>query len=65
MKVLVDLEQCEGNRKCMLVCPEVFRVDEASDRVELLVAEPDESLRRKVQEAVDKCPRGALSLLDQ
>jgi ferredoxin len=63
MKVRVDLDLCEGNALCVRAAPEVFRVTE-DDYVELLTAEPPEELRLQVKEAVRRCPRGALSLMD-
>jgi ferredoxin len=62
MRVVVDADQCEGNARCMKLCPEVFRVGE-DDRVEILIERPDESLRAKVERAVEKCPRQALSIV--
>ena len=63
MRVVVDTEQCEGNARCVRICPEVFQVDE-KDKLHLLVERPDEALRAKVQLAVSRCPRQALSLED-
>ncbi len=64
MRVVVDTEQCEGNAKCMRICPEVFRVDE-NDKLHILVEQPDEALRQRVQLAVGRCPRQALRLLEE
>lgn len=61
MKVLIDYDRCEGNAVCMKVCPEVFEVGE-DDKVRLLVKQPDEELRAKVEAAVRRCPRQALAL---
>lgn len=61
MKVLVDYDRCEGNAVCMKVCPEVFEVGD-DDRVRLLVKEPSEDLRAKVEAAVRRCPRQALAV---
>ena len=61
MKVLVDYDRCEGNAVCMKVCPEVFEVVD-DDLVRLLVKEPSEDLRAKVEAAVRRCPRQALAV---
>jgi ferredoxin len=61
MKVVVDFDLCEANAVCMDVCPEVFRVEE-DDTLTVLIEEPPESLRSKVEEAVRLCPRQAISL---
>ena len=61
MRILVDRDLCEGNAVCMKVCPEVFTVDD-DDQVRLLVEQPPEDLRAKVETAVRRCPRQALKL---
>ena len=61
VKVVVDYDLCEANAVCMDTCPEVFRVEE-DDTLTILIEEPEESLRGKVEEAVRLCPRQAISL---
>jgi ferredoxin len=47
----------------MAVAPEVFEVDD-DDNLNLLQEEPPEDLRPKVEEAVRRCPKQALSIQD-
>lgn len=61
MKVKVDFDLCESNAVCMGVAPEVFEVRE-DDFLYILDDNPPESLRGKLQEAVQACPRAAISL---
>jgi ferredoxin len=61
MKIRIDYDLCEGNAVCMKVCPEVFEVGD-DDRARLRIKEPDENLRAKVEAAVRRCPRQALSI---
>jgi ferredoxin len=61
MRVVVDYDLCESNAICMAVAPEVFEVDD-DDNLNLLQEEPPEELRGKVEEAVRRCPKQALSL---
>ncbi len=61
MKIRIDYDLCEGNAVCMKVCPEVFEVGD-DDRARLRVKTPDENLRAKVEAAVRRCPRQALSI---
>ncbi len=61
MKVVIDYDLCEGNAQCMKICPEVFEVGE-DDRARLLVKHPGEELRAKVEAAVRRCPRQAISI---
>lgn len=63
MRVVVDQGLCEGNGVCVNACPEVFAVG-SDDRAHLLVEIPDEHLRTKIETAVRRCPRQALSLTD-
>jgi ferredoxin len=61
MKIVIDYDLCEANAVCMDVCPECFRVEE-DDTLTVLIEEPPEELRGKVEEAVRLCPRQAISL---
>jgi ferredoxin len=63
MKVVVDYDLCEANAVCVDQAPEVFRVDE-NDNLHVLIENPPESLRKKVEAAVRLCPRQALSIVD-
>ncbi len=61
MRVVVDFDLCESNAICMQVAPEVFEVRD-DDFLYVLQEEPDESLRPKVEEAVRRCPKQAISI---
>ena len=61
MRVIVDWDLCESNALCMDAAPEVFEVDD-DDELHLLQEHPPEELRTKVEEAVRRCPKAALSL---
>jgi ferredoxin len=61
MRVVVDFDLCESNAICMQVAPEVFEVRD-DDFLYILQEEPDESLRPKVEEAVRRCPKQAISI---
>jgi ferredoxin len=63
MKILIDYDLCEGNAVCMKVAPEVFVVGD-DDRARLINPNPGADLRAKVEAAVRRCPRQALSLVD-
>lgn len=63
MKIRIDYDLCEGNAVCMKVAPEVFVVGE-DDRAHLLDPNPSEELRSKVELAVRRCPRQALSIVE-
>ena len=61
MRVLVNRDLCEGNALCVKEAPEVFALGD-DDQVRILFDDPDESLRAKVDRAVRRCPRNALTL---
>jgi ferredoxin len=61
VKVVVDYDLCESNAICMGIVPEVFEVRD-DDNLYLLQEEPPEALRAKVEEAVRRCPKQAISL---
>jgi ferredoxin len=65
MRLKIDLKLCQGHGVCEDEAPEVFRVVEkvgAYDHVELVVEEPGEELRPKVELAVRYCPNRVLSI---
>jgi len=61
VRVVVDFDRCESNAVCMGIVPEVFEVRE-DDFLYILMEEPPEELRGKVEEAVRLCPKQAISL---
>ena len=61
MKVVVDYDLCESNAICMGIAPEVFEVRD-DDNLYLLQEEPPEELRGKVEEAIRRCPKQAITL---
>ena len=63
MRVVADLQLCEGNAECMRIAPEVFRVSD-DDQVQILAEHPAEPLRARVEAAVRRCPRQALAIRD-
>ena len=63
MKVVVDYDLCESNAVCMGIAPEVFEVRD-DDFLYVLDETPSEDLRPKVEEAVRRCPKQAISIED-
>ena len=52
MRVVVNLDLCEGNALCMGAVPEVFDVDDVCDKAVLLDDQPPDELRPRLMEAV-------------
>jgi len=63
MRVVVDLSQCESNALCMAAAPEVFELDD-NDDLHVLMENPGEDLRDKVEMAVRTCPKQAISIVE-
>lgn len=61
MEVVVDRDECEANAVCEGILPEVFQVDD-DDELHILNPRPPAAWSDKVQQAVDMCPKRALSL---
>ena len=63
MRVVVDRQLCESNAVCMRLVPEVFEVGD-DDQLRIKQERPPNSLRGRVDEAVRRCPKQALSVTD-
>ncbi len=63
MKVVVDFDLCESNAVCMAIAPEVFEVRD-DDFLYVLNENPPAELHEKVKEAVERCPKQAITLED-
>ena len=62
MKVVLDELRCDAHGQCVDACPEVFALDDDDDVVRILVEEPDESLREKLERAAMLCPKAAITI---
>ena len=66
MKIVADLDLCQGHGMCEDAAPEVFQVVDSEDgsyaHVEIIMPDPDVGLREKVETAVKYCPNRALPL---
>ena len=63
MRVRVDHDLCESNGVCVRLAPEVFELAD-DDRLRLKQEQPPETLRARVEQAVRRCPKQALSLVE-
>jgi len=61
VKIVVDRDECEANAVCVGVLPEVFEVDD-DDNLIIHQELPSDDQLDKAREAVDSCPKRALSL---
>ena len=63
MRVVVDFDLCESNAICMQVAPEIFEVRD-DDFLYVLNEQPGEDRRSAGEEAVQRCPKQAISIQD-
>lgn len=61
-RVVADLDVCQGYAMCVINCPEVFGMAE-SNHVQVL-REFNDNDADLVEQAVNSCPTGALSIRD-
>ena len=61
MRIKVYYASCESNGLCEDAAPELFRHGD-DDNLQVLDETPDEALRPKLEEAVRRCPKQALSI---
>ena len=61
MRVVVDFDLCESNAICMGIEPTVFEVRD-DDFLYILDEHPSEDKRPKIEEAVRRCPKQAISI---
>ena len=67
MKVVVDVDLCQGHSVCLGECPEVFDVVEVDDgypQVRVLQENPPEELRDKVLAAARYCPNHVITVVE-
>ena len=63
MRISVDYDKCSGHGMCEGIAEDVFEVTE--DGVVRILMDPvPEDRRKEMEEAVEMCPTGALSIQD-
>jgi ferredoxin len=62
MKVVVDLDVCQGYVCCVMEAPTVFDVDDATSKAVVLHDDPPEELRAEIEAAARSCPARAIRL---
>jgi ferredoxin len=64
MRIVVDYDLCESNAICMQVAPDIFEVRD-DDFMYVLDETPPEEARTRVIEAVQRCPKQAIKVVDE
>ena len=63
-RVVVDFDVCQSNARCMEAAPEVFEVRD-DGYLYVLQEQPPDELRARVDDAVQRCPTGAISIAEE
>ena len=63
-RVVVDFDLCESNAICMQVAPDIFEVRD-DDFLYILNETPGDDRRPAVEEAVQRCPKQAISIAEE
>ncbi|HSP39703.1 MAG TPA: ferredoxin [Frankiaceae bacterium] len=63
MKLVLDENKCSSLGMCESVAPDVFEVGEEG-ALTIVNSHPPEAQRELMEEAVEACPTGALSIED-
>jgi ferredoxin len=63
VKVVVDYDACASNAVCMGLLPQVFEVRD-DGFLYILDEHPPESMREELEVAVQSCPTGAISIVE-
>ena len=53
-KVYIDEDECMGCGSCEEICPDVFKLDEETDKAKVI--NPEGGPEDLIQEAIDTCP---------
>jgi ferredoxin len=61
MRIVIDRDLCDSHGLCTGEAPTVFELGD-DDVLRVLVERPPEQLRSRVQSAVDRCPKRAISI---
>ncbi|MDZ7642464.1 MAG: ferredoxin [Desulfurivibrio sp.] len=61
-KVHIDEDECIGCGSCEDICPEVFKLDNDSEKAKVI--KPEGGPAELIEEAINTCPVACISWLD-
>lgn len=67
MRVVLDLDLCQGHGVCVEEAPDIFHLNDEGagyGRVELLLPQPPQALRASLERAARYCPNRVITLVD-
>ncbi len=62
-EIIIDTYLCSGCGTCVEMCPEVFRMDRITERVELVTLSPE--ITDAVYQAAAFCPEKCIAVSEQ
>ena len=62
-KIIVDPDKCIGCNTCCLIDPDTFKLDTSDYKAK--VEQQPADISEKTKSAIDSCPVGAISLVDE
>ncbi len=61
-EIIIDTYECSGCETCVEMCPDVFRIDETSDKAALVTIAPE--ITDAIRQAAAFCPEKCIKILD-
>ncbi|WP_202863029.1 ferredoxin [Ornithinimicrobium murale] len=62
MRIHLNLEECLGYGNCVVEAPDLFDLDEDTNKAIVLIENPDDGQLEEARAAVRSCPAAALRL---
>jgi ferredoxin len=62
VKIIADLETCQGYANCVIEAPDIFDIDESTGKVVVLEASPHPGMEADARRAAAACPVKALTI---
>lgn len=63
IKVVLDLDKCQGYANCLIEAPELWDFDEDANKAVLLQEEIGEELKGKAESSARGCPAQAITVV--
>lgn len=61
-EIIIDTYQCSGCETCVEMCPDIFRIDEATERAALITSSP--VITEAVHQVAAFCPEKCIEILE-
>lgn len=62
VEIIIDTYLCSGCETCVEMCPDVFRMNEVTEKAELVTTSPD--ITDEVYQAVAFCPEKCIQIIE-